>query len=212
MGKYLMIQIGQVDVEYVWYYKQMKHCNTLCFDEHQIQISVNNLFKFLKDYFFERMDNAKIVIHGIHLPPLNNKNMSDILYHHFMHRADLKKEYLDKNLILPSHQKRTKMAIRFNQRLKQKCKEFGCLFVDISTEILDEQTGVVRNEFVEENEIDIHLKEEALIPIYAKQYKALNLDFAKEIESKWQKLEVFEAELQRNNDQKYDVIVCNEHM
>ena len=123
--------------------------------------------------------------------------MRDKLYHHFINRAGLTKEYLDEYLILPSHRERTQMALQFNEKLKQKCKEFECLFVEISSEIIDEKTGIVQRKYVKQNEVDIHLDPKSLIPIYHKKFKALNLDFAMEIDSKWKRLQEFQDQLRQ---------------
>eukprot|EP01084_Bolivina_argentea_P099880 179471_1 len=190
---YLFIQIGQVDIDYVWYFRQMKYKNTLNFDD-QINKSINNLFAFLNDQIINNK-NVKIIIHGVHLPPLNNENMKQKLYDHFINRANLTKEYLDETLVLPSHKQRTQMALKFNIVLKDKCEKFGCLFVEVSSEIIDENTGIVEDKFVKKNEIDIHLNPKALIPIYDKKFKEMKLDFALEIDAIWNKLHLFENEL-----------------
>ena len=196
---YLFIQIGQVDIDYVWYFRQMKYKNTLNFRD-QIDKSIDNLFVFLRDNILNstvKDQEVKIIVHGVHLPPLDNKDMRDKLYHHFMNRAGLTKEYLDEYLILPSHRERTQMALQFNKKLKQKCKGFGCLFVEISSEIIDEKTGIVQDKYVKQNEVDIHLDPKSLISIYHQKFKALNLDFAMKIDSKWKKLQAFQDQLRQ---------------
>ena len=198
----LFIQIGQVDIDYVWYYRQMKYKNTLKFED-QIEKSINNLFSFLIDNELLNengntktdLNNVQIIIHGVHLPPLNNNNMKQKLYGHFINRSELTKEYLDQYLKLPSHQERTKMAMRFNEILMNKCKEFECLFVQVSSEIIDEKTGIVQEKYIKKDEIDIHLDPKSLIPIYHKKFKEMKLDFALEIEEIWRKLPIFKHDL-----------------
>ena len=190
-SRYLFIQIGQVDIDYVWYYRQLKYGNTLNFDD-QIDKSINNLFTFLKDNI---NINVKIIIHGVHLPPLNNKKMKHKLYQLFIDRSELTKECLDENLRLPSHKERTRMALKFNEKLGQRCKQFGYYFVEISSEIIDEKTGIVQDKYVKEYEHDIHLNPKPLIPVYHEKFKKLNLDFALEIEDVWNKLSVFKHNL-----------------
>ena len=57
----------------------MKYGNTLLFDD-QINKSINNLFTFLKDVkHFDEQGNVKIILHGMHLPPLNDKDRDQIL-------------------------------------------------------------------------------------------------------------------------------------
>eukprot|EP01083_Nonionella_stella_P299428 1016847_1 len=126
---YLVIQIGQVDIDYVWYFRQMKYKNTLHFDD-QIEMSINHLLSFLNDNVSKHSNqNVKVIIHGVHPPPLSNEDMKQKLYHHFTNRGKLSKQYLDDNLVLPSHKERTQMALRFNKRLKQKCDECEGKFV-----------------------------------------------------------------------------------
>eukprot|EP01083_Nonionella_stella_P133389 405524_1 len=196
---YLVIQIGQVDIDYVWYFRQMKYKNTLHFDD-QIEMSINHLLSFLNDNVSKHSNqNVKVIIHGVHPPPLSNEDMKQKLYHHFTNRGKLSKQYLDDNLVLPSHKERTQMALRFNKRLKQKCDECEGKFVcvDISSEIVDRNTGIVDAKYLKKDEIDIHLNPKSLVPVYHTKFKALNLDFALQIDAIWNKVHQFESDLKQ---------------
>ena len=192
----------------------MKYGNNLNFEVDQIEKSVNNLFIFLNDNILNNkkiMDKIiKIVINGIYLPPLNNKDMKDILYHHFMKGGDLTKQYLDKNLILPQHEETTKIAVMFNKKLKQKCNQCDeIMFVEIASKLIDKNTEIVDQKYVKTDteKSDIHLNFKSLIPIYHKDLKQLNIKFAMEIDSIWDKLKLSEKKSTR--DELFDVIVCD---
>merc|ERR1712048_526849 len=115
-----------------------------------------------------------------------------------MNRSHLTKKYLDERLVLPSHQARSQMAMEFNRKLKEKCEEMdGIYFIEIASEIMDEKTEIVQQKFVKQKEKDIHLEPNSLIPIYHEKLKELGLDFAIEIDAKWDALHRFERELKQ---------------
>ena len=151
-------------MDYVWYFRKMKHANALCFAQ-QIESSVAHLLAFLSDArLSELLRTVQVVVHGVHVPALDNAAMRRKLYGHFMRNAKLSQQYLDRRLVLPSHRERTQMALQFNRVLERKCREKRVLFVQVATDIVDRGTGVVQQQYVKRN--DVHLEPESLVAVF----------------------------------------------
>lgn len=269
--QFIFIQIGQVDVDFVWYYRQINYIlkqqneskdnkndntndntNDNANDndndninkqeekpsfKDQIERSTDRLFDFLENVLLKqdlplfrpvnnngdgdnemKQENSndvreKIIIHGIHLPPLNTKQMKIVLQKHFIERSKMdktiaesffhqeNKENINDNDcsigIIPSHVERTQMAFDFNRVLKEKAIKFGYRYVDVCNEIYDKQSGTVKNEYIKtECDTDIHLNPDKLVPIYHSKFKQMQLPFATEIEHNFELLNKFELSLQ----------------
>merc|ERR1712242_128901 len=116
----------------------MKNGNRLSFEEEMKQ-SVSNLLQFLEDESLRNgMDNLRIIVQGIHPPPLDTVQMTRKLKEHFRHKSDLKEEFVDKMLMVPTLRDRTKMSRFYNDLMEKECRQKGIPFVEILSEIVNE--------------------------------------------------------------------------
>merc|ERR1712194_417353 len=92
---------------------------------------------------------CRVVVLGVHPPALADEAMRRKLEGHFLLKAKLSEQFLNERLRLASHRERTRMALEFNRALERKCRAEDVLFVEIATDIIDAETGVVREEFTQ---------------------------------------------------------------
>ena len=172
----------------------MQSGNTLYFEDYASR-SVANLFTFLKDKELRKgMENVEIIVQGIHPSPLDAEQMKWKLKKHFAHKSTLDREYVDKMLMVTTHRERTRMAKLYNTMLERECKRNNVHFVEVLTDTVDGETGIVNERFVK-SKTDVHLDSEALIPIYHRKFKEMNLEFARNIDSVWDNARKYRSEL-----------------
>eukprot|EP00658_Telonema_sp_P-2_P054938 TRINITY_DN43696_c0_g1_i1.p1 TRINITY_DN43696_c0_g1~~TRINITY_DN43696_c0_g1_i1.p1 ORF type:complete len:202 (-),score=54.52 TRINITY_DN43696_c0_g1_i1:111-716(-) len=175
---WLFVMAGQVDVDFVWYYRRMFRPE-LSFQD-QIEASAANLIGFLEELVAEpevQLSRSRVVLHGVHPPPLGDDLHIEAIKHHMIKSA------MDQDVVdgigdchIPDHQERTAMAFAFNEALRGYVADAGFVFVDVSKELVDPVTGVVRECFKREDsftDLEIHLDSDQLVPLYLEKYKAL---------------------------------------
>ena len=204
--QYLFVQVGQVDTDFVYYFKLIKNKQ-----KHDIKIfinqaykSINNLFLFLEILLKNNKEISKlnkkknIIIHGIHLPTLNNQKMKIVLYNNFMDKCKMDKKDIDQYFSLPNHVERTKMALVYNKILQQTCNQLGYGFMDITSNILDLNTKIVSSKYVNNiNVKDVHLDSKSIVPVYHDIMKKITINFALEIDDHNIKIIEFYEKLQQ---------------
>jgi hypothetical protein len=72
-----------------------------------------------------------------------------------------------------THRQRTELTLRFKVEMERRCQELGAVFVDVTSEQLDPETGLIASRFVREGR-NHHLKEEPYREIVARRLAALD--------------------------------------
>lgn len=142
--KYIIINLGEVDCGFVIWYRKHKYNISI---EDQLKITTDNLFHFIKSEILIYFNASKIIINGSVLPTI--KDNTD-------------KKYLRgaRCQVNASQIERTKLTINYNNILQKYCLVNGYNYMDITNNILDNETKIVKTFFLNENVYDHHLDDE----------------------------------------------------
>ena len=97
-----------------------------------------------------------------------------------MQRNELDSDIAQRIVEIPSHQERTEMALYFNTELKERASAAGFKFVDVSSQLIDKETGFVADCYKRTSshtELEIHLDENAIKPLYVEAYREAGFSF-----------------------------------
>ena len=73
-----------------------------------------------------------------------------------------------------TQQERTQLILQFNAAIETRCRELGAIFVDVTTEQLDPNTGLIARRFVREDTRNNHLAVEPYRELVAGKLAALD--------------------------------------
>jgi len=117
---------------------------------HQVSEAISRLLEFMGTEVVPKFGASKVLVLGSPLPTVTRENM-------------LRRLYPSKWLIeyVPGSRNRTifeetVMTLRFNDEMKSRCAAAGLRYVDISSDVLDFETGLLSTFFLPER-LDIHL-------------------------------------------------------
>jgi hypothetical protein len=141
--KHMVLLFGAVDIDFSYIYKLSKGEN-IRFLDYSIEV-IDSYIKFIKSIDLSAVDNLHIL--GVQLSPLNDNVFPKVL----SVQCGVPIE-VTKNIIREMDQKiRTSNTLIFNGFLENKIKELNntkIKFHRIDTEMLDNNTGMVKSEFV----------------------------------------------------------------
>ncbi|WP_416409223.1 hypothetical protein [Agrobacterium rosae] len=148
-----VIQLGEVDCGFVIWWRAIKYGETV---DDQVEASITSYFAFV-----DRLLVAGypiVIITGATLPTIQDgQDWGEV--------ANLRKD------VTASLRERTALTLRYNIRLEYEASTRGLPYVDISSEILDEQNGVLRPEFRSADPTDHHLAPDKAGPLWTKALK-----------------------------------------
>jgi len=175
--QWLFVVAGQVDIDFVYYYRRLLN-PSLTFEQ-QTDTSATRLVSFLESVMEERavtVPREQVVVHGVHPPPLDDTLHLQAIRHHMQKNAI--GLAMAEKLEIPTHRERTAMSLAFNRRLRAEVTAAGFRFADISSELIDSFTGVVKDCFKRTQsytELEIHLDDDSIAPLYLQEYCNLGL-------------------------------------
>lgn len=141
----LLIMLGEVDCGFVIWVRSKKY--NISVDE-QLNTSINNLFSFIKNILNNtNYKNNDIIITGSILPTIKDSTNLNFLKGA---RSEVTVSQLD----------RTKKTLEYNNLLKNKCKKYGYIYIDITDDIIGND-GIVKTVFLNKNITDHHLSNES---------------------------------------------------
>jgi hypothetical protein len=147
---YIIINLGEVDCGFVIWYRKDKH--NISIDE-QLSITTNNLFQFIQLEVLPYFDSSAVIINGSVLPTIKDNT---------------NKKYLvgARSQVNASQIDRTKLTIRYNNILKEYAFENNHNYMDITNNILDNNTNIIKPNFLNKNKFDHHLDNEATYKLW----------------------------------------------
>lgn len=154
---YVVFCLGEVDCGFVIWYRAEKHITTV---QEQFNESLNNYFGLLGKYL-EKILSDHLVLCSVPLPtiPDNKKVTSEVANK----RLGIKASILD----------RTRLTIKYNEKLREFCKQYGLQYLDLQSLTLDEKTGVVSDEYLNQNSSDHHLDSKKIATLLVPKMKLL---------------------------------------
>jgi hypothetical protein len=151
----VIVHLGEVDCGFVIWYRNQKYRDGI---ERQLDDSIAAYFSFVDDAIARGYRN--VVITGATVPTIqDDQDWGEV--------AHARRE------VTASLAQRTALTFRYNARLKEQAEARGLPFVDISSEIVDAETGVVKPAFRNANPLDHHLDRERAAERWADRLNAV---------------------------------------
>ena len=141
---YIIINLGEVDCGFVIWYRKNKYNIDI---EDQLKITTDNLFNFINLEILPYFESSKIIINGSVLPTIKDNTNKKYLTGA---RSEINASQID----------RTTLTIKYNKILKNYSLINGYNYIDITNYILNNETKVVNEMFLNKNEFDHHLDNE----------------------------------------------------
>lgn len=142
LNSIVVIHLGEVDCGFVIWYRHRKYRDGI---DRQLAESIAAYFSFVDDAVARGYRN--IVITGATVPTIRDgQDWGEV--------AHARRE------VTASLAERTALTLRYNAKLKENAAARGLPFVDISSEVVDAETGVVKPVFRNANPLDHHLDRE----------------------------------------------------
>ena len=138
---YVAILLGEVDCGFVIWYRAEKY--SISVDE-QLNLSVNNLFDFIRDEVLSKFKPNQVIVMGSVLPTIKDDQDWGEVCHL---RRSIKATQLE----------RTELTFRYNSILEELSDVHGYNYIDITDEIFDKNTNLVGDEFLHEEKGNHHL-------------------------------------------------------
>ena len=157
---YIIINLGEVDCGFVIWYRKNKYNISV---EDQLNITTENLFNFINLEILPYFESLKIIINGSILPTI--KDNTD-------------KKYLTgaRSEITASQIDRTILTLKYNNNLKKNSLESGYNYMDITNNILDNETKIINTNFLNKNIYDHHVDNENTYNLWLdKLYKIIGI-------------------------------------
>ncbi|MEB3339385.1 tetratricopeptide repeat protein [Okeania sp.] len=154
-----IFKLGQVDIEYGYYYKLIMKGENVKFEDFAQNIA-SIYFDFLTSL---EVEIEKLVVFGANLPSIfvhRNavKNVVNIITDRIINPNNSKSIDTIINQIvaqltnvLPPIVERTKRSLKFNEILKGFCQEYQITYRDFTEETLDLNTGILKLDFVDKS-------------------------------------------------------------
>tara|TARA_R100001132_G_C3255451_1_gene81174 strand:+ start:293 stop:1003 length:711 start_codon:yes stop_codon:yes gene_type:complete len=152
----LFFQLGEVDTGFVIWYRSMKYNEPV---NKQLNDSVRHYFEFLNEVSDLGFENITII--SAPLPTIkDNQDWGEI--------ANLRKE------IKATQVERTELTIAYNNLLKEEAEKNGYKFIDTDIYLFNENTGIIREEFLNKDKNNHHLDLEAYTQVLLKAFNEKN--------------------------------------
>lgn len=140
-GDFIICMLGEVDCGFVIWYRAQKQNKDI---EEQFFLSLKNYHELLIKA--QSVVGNNVIVCATPLPTITDK------------KEKIVGEVVNKRLeITATQRERTDLTFRYNDQLKDICRQNGFFFVDYQTDILDKKTNLVSDKFLNENLLDHHL-------------------------------------------------------
>jgi hypothetical protein len=151
--------LGEVDCGFVIWYRADKHGTPV---HEQFELSLSNYIELIEAYT-NSIPPSNVIVSSVPLPTIPDHQL-------------VKGEVANKRLAISATQKqRTDLTIEYNDRLCEFCGRCGIRFMNLQQETLDQQTGMVSIEFLNENSLDHHLEAVKLAQLLTPKLNAFGL-------------------------------------
>lgn len=149
----ILFCLGEVDCGFLMWYRATKYQTSVI---EQFNLSIMNYLNFLDDISEGRRGN--ILVYSVPLPTIKDgQDWGEV--------ANKRRE------VQASMKDRTDITLSYNAKLREHCKSSGYLFLDIQRYILDSNTGLIRESFINKNPLDHHISLEEVGPLLRAELK-----------------------------------------
>jgi len=136
---YLILKVGQVDIECIYYYKFLIKKELIT-----VELFIENLMLIYSKLIDQILSiyNNDFIIFSINLPSISSNNGLKNYINKIINNNKNIELNIDTNL-----QKQTEMALLFNKKLNELCIPKNILFIDTTSDFIDPETGLCKKKF-----------------------------------------------------------------
>jgi len=146
----VVFQLGEVDCGFIIWYRAQKYHESV---ETQLEQSVAGYFSFIDKA--REYGRRRVIVTGATLPTIaDGQNWGEV--------ANARRE------VKASLAERTALTLRFNAGLAEGAKRRSLPFVDVSNDMIDDATGVLRREFLNPDQRNHHLDKERAAAVWGR--------------------------------------------
>jgi hypothetical protein len=138
----VLILLGEVDCGFVIWDRARRHGVSI---DEQITTTLDAYQDFIAAVLGRGF--PRVIILSVPLPTISDD------------RGEWGRVANQRGTVTASWAERTELTLRFNAELRSRCEALGAVFVDATTDTLDEQTGLIQARFVRDSQ-DHHLADE----------------------------------------------------
>ncbi|WP_424099176.1 hypothetical protein [Moorena producens] len=151
----LLLSLGEVDCGFVIYYRAKKYGTPISC---QFERSLKHYFDFLQS--LSSLNFKNIIVPSVPLPTIaDNQDWGEV--------ANLRKSI---NVPL---RKRTDITTMYNAEIKKFCGSNKIIYLDYESEIIDQNTRLIRSEYMNYNPLDHHLNGDKVSNILRIKFKEI---------------------------------------
>jgi hypothetical protein len=148
--QHLVFLLGEVDCGFLVWYRAQKEGVSV---ESQVERSLTNFGIFLGEVFERGFEKVSIL--SVPLPTIPDGHQWGAYIH-------------ERSEITATQRERTELTLSYNAQLAEMCSSGPATFVDVTSEQLDPDTGLVASSLLNTDEADHHLNEGAYAQLVAK--------------------------------------------
>jgi len=150
----VVVMLGEVDCSFALW-NRAKQRNESVFA--QIPRAMQGIARLL-DWAGEHYPQRRFVLAGTILPTIKDDEI-DLQYYEL------------RRSVRATQRERSDLVLAFNEAVRQLAGERGLPYLDISSQTIDANTGVVRDEFLVQEKLDHHQSQAATAPFWTEQLK-----------------------------------------
>jgi hypothetical protein len=151
--KYIVINLGEVDCGHLIWYRKDKYNISI---EEQLKITTDNLFKFINLEILPKFNSSKVIVNGSILPTIKDNTDKNYLKGT---RSEINTSQID----------RTNLTLKYNEILKNNCLKNGYNYMDITEHILNNNTKVINDIYLNKDKYDHHLDDSLTYNLWLKE-------------------------------------------
>jgi hypothetical protein len=151
----VLLQLGEVDCGFViWLRAQRQRLSV----EEQLELTVESYATFIEKVM--RLGVRRVIVLSVPLPTIGDDpdEWGEI--------ANMRKT------VKATQHERTRLTLRFNEAVRERCDALGVLFVDVTSGHYDPETGLVDRRYVRDSHQDHHLADEPFAELIASELAA----------------------------------------
>lgn len=155
--KRIIFLLGEVDTGFLIWYRSEKYSVSV---ERETEQSLFNYILFIQECL--SVGFKKITVLSVPLPTIaDRQDWGEV--------ANKRKE------VKASQKEKTVLTLKYNQKLERQLQALGLSYISFDASLLDEKTGVVKKDFLNDDPLDHHLDNAKFSKLLMKELKAKNL-------------------------------------
>lgn len=155
--KKIIFLLGEVDTGFVIWYRSEKYSIPV---EQESERSLNNYIAFIEECMSSGFQRINVL--SVPLPTIRDgQDWGEV--------ANKRKE------VKASQREKTILTVKYNQKLKQRLTQMGLTYISLDGHLIDPQTGIVREDYLNKDRLDHHLDDVKFAGLIERELRSKNL-------------------------------------